>query len=355
MAFSRKTLFDAKRLLAILLLAAVLPGSGCAPKPERTARPAPAPAQPGALRFAYPSMGNIADVPQSPIGWAHRRGLLEPALAKIGITHVTMSTGGNSQLYAAGAVDVIQTGDTGGIIGRAAGLDLRLINLDMLQYNIAIVTRPDGPRTVLDLAGGKIACGYGANPWHFAIGLLAKLGLTEKVRLINVPAADSEAALLRGDVDAVVVNNGALYVERGLRILDEAKNHPNLAGLFVTLAGEDFLRRYPEFPGVWNNLVAQMVLEAHERPEEYYAFLQSTSKLSPTALRDQFPLDLWDTDPVPTCALENLEITKRFLLEQRAIRRDFSIQEWIYPEIYHGLAQPANRTRKPALSHGRPL
>jgi NitT/TauT family transport system substrate-binding protein/sulfonate transport system substrate-binding protein len=92
-----------------------------------------------------------------------------------------------------------------------------------------------------------------------------------------------------------------------------------------------------------------MVVEMRAAPDAFYKFLQTTSKLSPAALREQYPLDLWDTDPVPTYALENLEVTKRFFLEQRFIRRDFSIAEWILPDIYRGLAQPANRLRKEPL------
>lgn len=321
--------------LGTLLGAGLWLAGGCRPTEEK---------QRGLLRFGYVLGGTRLNQPPGVIGWGFVQGIIPRALAEIGLDRVEFVAAGGpafNQIFAAGAVDVFTTGDSPGVIGRAAGLDMRLINVDMLEYNLYLVTRPDGPRTVRELAGRKIACGPVSNTWRYVHGLLEQEGLGGRVELVNIPAGESEAALRRGEVDAISASFGPIHAERGLRVLDEARSHPGLAGSLITVGGSDFLGRHPDFAGVWNDAVARSLLDARQNVDAFYAFLKETSPLPEWALRELYPLNLWSADPLPPRGREVMELTKRFLLEQRAIRADFTIAEWIAPAIHRGLAQPA--------------
>lgn len=284
------------------------------------------------LRFGFVGVGNPSGIPPGPTGWAYRTGILQPALDKIGIhkiEFVASSGPAMNQQFAAGALDVFTTGDAPGIIGRGAGLGFQLVNIDMLEYNLYYITRENGPRAMQDLVGKKVAMGFASNTWHWVQGLLVRERLFDKVETINVTGNEGEAALLRGDIDAMAVNFGPMYVKRGFRILAEAKNYRGLAGLYITVGSDDYLKKHPQFAAVWNDVMAQAVIDMNKHPDEFYKFMATTSKLPEWALRELYPLTLWNTDPLPKRGLESLELTKAFVLEQRVMRQDFSLTDWI--------------------------
>ncbi|MET0261977.1 MAG: ABC transporter substrate-binding protein [Rariglobus sp.] len=333
------------RIFSLLgLMSALFWTAGCERKTETSATAAAG--APIVLRFGHVGLANTGNIPEGPVGYAYTRGLLEPALAKIGISKVEFVRSGGptaNQVFAAGQIDVYQTGETGGIIGKGAGLDIQLINIDKLEYKTVLIGRKDGPATVKELAGKKVSGGMvGTNGWHYVHELLKRAGIRDKVELVTIPLGGGEAALLRGDIDAYGESFYAISPEaRGFRVLDNSNDHEGLSGLYVTVGGRAFLERHPEFAGVFNEVVAEAVVRMRANPDDFYAFMKTTSNLSDAALREHYPLRIWSTDPVPARGLRAIEYTKAFLLDERAFRKDFDLQAWIAPNIYRGLAQPS--------------
>lgn len=328
----RSQTYSRRQALKLLAGSGLLALAGCG-------REAPS----NTLRFGYVFGGARKNTPPGVVGWAFERGLMQPALARIGLTQVEFIASGGpafNQMFAARAIDVFTTGDSPGIIGYGSGLDFQVLNVDMLGYNLYLVTREDGPRTVRELAGRKVTSYPASNTWRYVHGLLVTEDIASQVQRVNVPQGESEAALLRGEVDAISVSFGPLFVQRGFRILDEAARHPELTGSLITVGGRTFLEQHPEFVGTWNDVIAQALLDARSQADAYFRFQASTSALPEWALRELYPLTLWDTDPLPPRGRTMLESTKAFLLEQRAIRRDFDLNEWIAPALHRGLSQP---------------
>ncbi|MET0261963.1 MAG: ABC transporter substrate-binding protein [Rariglobus sp.] len=315
-----------KRALMVAGAAFALLAGGCSKNTENPDAPG------GVLRFGFVGVGNPSGIPPGPVGWAYERGWLQEELGKIGIHKIELIPSGGpvlNQIFAAGGVDVFHTGDSPGIIGRGAGLKFRLINIDMLEYNLYFITRENGPRTMQELRGKTVAMGFASNTWHWVHGLLVKEGLSDDIKTVNVTGNEAEAALLRGDIDAMAVNFGPLYVKKGFRILAEAKDYRGLAGLYIAVGAEEFLKKNPRFAPVWNDVVARAVLDMREHPDEFYTFMTKTSRLPESALRELYPISLWNTEPLPARGMEDLEITKQFILSQKVFRGDFSLQEWV--------------------------
>ncbi len=117
-----------------------------------------------------------------------------------------------NEACAAGTVDVFLTGDTPGIIGRAAGLPIELVDVDVTEANNYLFTLKDGPQRIEDLAGKRIPVLQGTNQMHFVYGVLASKGILNQVNFINLSSGATEPALIKGDIAAATSAYGPLMV-----------------------------------------------------------------------------------------------------------------------------------------------
>ncbi len=286
------------------------------------------------VRYGYPSSGLSG--PTGPIGWALEKGTLQAALRTIGINHIVPLAGGTgpdlNEACAAGTVDVFLTGDTPGIIGRAAGLPIELVDVDITEANNYLFTLKDGPKRIEDLAGKRVPVLQGTNQMHFVYGVLASKGILNQVNFINLSSGATEPALIQGDIAAATSAYGPLMVSRGYHVLAEAKDYPGLSGNSPVVASESFLKAHPGFVTVWNRVRAEAIADMNAHPDDYYTFLASRIKQPEAILRETYPLSLYRPEPVPSVVLGDLESLKQFLVAQHIIHADFPIQSWIAPE-----------------------
>lgn len=303
------------------------------------------------LRFGY-----FGAYPTGTVGWALERGLLQPALAKIGITHVELFSGGSgpqlNEAFAAHSIDAYITGDTPGIIGRSVGLPLRLINLDVTHDHLRLITAPDGPKTVDELVGKRIPVYQGTNQMHYVYGVLTEHGILDKVQIVNMSLSGDavSAALQRGDIAAASVQNAAVYLARGFRAIDSSWDHPGLSGNSPIVASEDFVTAHPDFPRVFNEVRAQAVADIKAHPDAYYDYLAKHFPYPRDLLPDIYPLSTLEADPFPAGSLEALDGLKKFLIDQHIVRTDFSINDWVAPGAQS--AAPASATTSVKAASG---
>lgn len=310
-----------------LISASALMLTSCGPGSDKTASVDPAH---DTVRFGY--VAALAKAPVGPMGWALQKNLLQPALAKIGINHVVLypaNIGPDlNEAFAAGSIDVATTGDVPGLIGKSAGLPIRLINLDITGINLAIVVRQDGPKSVDELVGRKVSTTPGTIVSHYLDGVLTEKGIAGKVTTVNLTSSAVEPALLSGEIDAGVVTAPALYIQRGFRVIDQASDHENLTGNSITVASESFLQAHPDFVTVWNQVRAQAVADLQAHPDDFYRYFAANSSYPAALLPQLYPLQLFNPDPLPTLGVAALENAKTYLLNGHLIQQDFSIADW---------------------------
>ncbi|MDM9384089.1 ABC transporter substrate-binding protein [Chlorogloeopsis sp. ULAP01] len=286
------------------------------------------------LRLGFISTNN-AKVPTGPTGWAMQQGKFLPELQKLGITEVkTLSfpNGPNlNEALVAGAIDVGIYGDTPALVAKANGTPTRLISQEQVGMNAWLLAKKNGPRSLAQLKGQKVATSKGSYMHRYLIGLLQKSGIEKDVTVIHLLPAEAQAALERGDVAAIAAatGTGPLLISKGYPVIDEAKQHSDLPGTSVTVATETFLARHPDLPQKWNQIKQAAVKDIKANPEPYYKFHAKATRYPIDVVKASFPVEQFPQEPLPPKGIKLLEGTKQFLVTQKLAKSDFKLNDWI--------------------------
>lgn len=287
------------------------------------------------LRLGYISSSS-GKTPTGPTGWALHKGRLKPELQKLGITELRLlgfPNGPNlNEALVAGQVDVGIYGDTPAIVARSNGVPTKLIGQEQVGTNAWLVAKKNGPRSLAELKGQKVATSKGSYMHRYLIGLLQKSGIAQQVTVVHLLPPEAQAALERGDVAAIAAptGTGPLLLAKGYPVLDEAVKHRDLPGTSVTVATEAFLAKYPDFPKTWYRIRQASLQEIKARPQEYYQFHAQASGYPIDIVKASFPLSQFPDEPLPARGLQLLESTKQFLVSQKLARSDFKLTDWIH-------------------------
>ncbi|MFD0533058.1 ABC transporter substrate-binding protein [Actinomadura luteofluorescens] len=101
-----------------------------------------------------------------------------------------------------GSLDIGQYGDTPALIGRGQGLPTRLLSLNSVRLDAAIVARKDGgPASLKDLEGKRIGVQTGSYIHRYLLGALERAGVRPK-EIIHMYTPAIIAALEKNAIDA---------------------------------------------------------------------------------------------------------------------------------------------------------
>jgi sulfonate transport system substrate-binding protein len=137
------------------------------------------------------------------------------------------------------------------LIGKSAGIRSKLLAANTRLENAYVLVRPDSPvRTLGELRGKRAGYSKGNFIQLQTIRMLGTVGLTEQdLRSVNVNWVTGQAALLSGDIDALVGGSEALNLKGkgAARIIYGTQGQPpRLTGQAGLLVSEDFVEKYPE-------------------------------------------------------------------------------------------------------------
>jgi NitT/TauT family transport system substrate-binding protein/sulfonate transport system substrate-binding protein len=273
-----------------------------------------------------------------PVGYLHAKDKLLPLLAaaKVGAIEVfTFPNGPDlNQALAGEKLDLATYGDTPALIARGAGQPTRLIS----QFNIAndagIVTVKGGVSSLAELEGKVIATQKGSYIHRYLLGALKDLGVTPK-QIAHVYSTDTQAALEKKSVDAAAVpaNYALTFQAKGYPLLELAsRDRPSYLGTSATVITESAREKHVELIGAWQAAQAEGTRQAKAGWDDYLKFNVSLGAFAPDIVaRTVLPQQLPDT-PFTEAALSLLKGTKDFLVTQKFVKADFSIDDWIAPE-----------------------
>lgn len=288
---------------------------------------------PSVITYGYIGLNDL-NLPTGAEGWGFYKGIIQEELKTYGVTEVKLVGFPNgpdqSESLISGRIDFGTLGDTPAILARSTGAKSRLIaqvSTDSIGY---LIGRKDGPRTIQDLQGKTIAVQKGSFMHRYVAGLLDKEGITD-YKLVHMLRPDGEAALARGEVDAMT-NNGVYalkQIEQGYVHLDDATKHPELYGSSLTVAAEDFLERFPGFPHIWNEIRLKALEDLLQHEEEYYELAAQIQKTTPELVKQASPVSVIKDTPFTDEGLQLLEGTKTFLVKEKLADNDFELEDWI--------------------------
>lgn len=307
-------------------------GSGEAAE-AKTAAAKPAGDVPAVLNYGYIGTSKL-NLPGGAEGWGFYKGIIQEELKKYGITEVKLTGFPNgpdqSESLISGRLDMGSLGDTPAILARASGAKTRLITQGATDSIGYLIGKKDGPKTLQELKGKTIAIQKGSFMHRYVAGLVKAEGI-EDVKFVHMLRPDGEAALARGDVDAMT-NNGVYalkLIEAGYTHLDDATKHPELYGTSATVVSEDYLAKFPDFPKAWNAARLKALEDLKQHEEEYYAFAAEQQGTTVELVKKASPISYIKDVPFTEPGLKLLNGTKTFLVEEKLAKKDFSIDDWV--------------------------
>lgn len=108
-----------------------------------------------------------------------------------------------NEAFAAGKLDVVATSEVAALIGRAAGIDVRITGLDATLTEGILVRSASAIHELKDLKGRRVAVLSGSAMHFGLVKLLTAAGInTRQVQLINMVPADAAAAFATGQIEA---------------------------------------------------------------------------------------------------------------------------------------------------------
>jgi len=197
-----------------------------------------------------------------------------------------------NEAFAAGQTDFGFLGDTPALIGKAAGIDTRIVAKSSTgPKTLAVVVSANSPLTSpKDLKGKKVAVTKGSYAHHLLALVLQQGGLTlGDVELVNLPNGDIPNALISGDIDAGAVWEPVISKferQKAIRVLADGSGIKS--GIVLIIAANDFIKAKPE--------QVKAVLRAYARggefikahPQEAAEMIASDVNLSPDLLAPLF-------------------------------------------------------------------
>ncbi len=269
--------------------------------------------------------------------------LLEKEFAKDGIRidwHFFKGAGPViNEALANGQADFAYLGDLAAIVGKANGLDTRVLTAGVRGVKSYLGVVPgSGIKTLHDLKGKRVAVFRGtANQLSFA-SALASQGLSERdLKVINLDFNAANAAIAARQIDATWGLSSLLSLrERGLVELPVSSRDLQGAGSTqaVLLGTGEFIGKYPELVQRLVNAqerAASWLRDEHNR-DAYVDLVASNANWPRSILADdlaQEDLAHYFDPRLDAGFVAQLQQGVDLAAKERLIRRSFQVADWV--------------------------
>ena len=299
------------------------------------------------IRIAVPDLsagtqhsgGGITDVLQ-------QQQLLEKAFAADGISIQWNYFKGAgpviNEAFANGQVDFAYLGDLAAIIGKANGVDTRLVAATArgVKHYLGVVPG-SGIKTLQDLKRKRVAVFRGTATQLSFDAALASQGLSEKdLKVINLDFSAAIAALAARQIDATWGSTGiSALADRGLAELP--LNTRDLGGAgnvqAVLVAAGAFVDAYPavveKFVAAQQPAVQWLTDDANK--DAYIQLVSERASYPPAILQRDLSQErlsaVFDSTLDPDF-LARLQASVDLAAQQRLIRKPFKVDQWLAPQ-----------------------
>lgn len=187
-----------------------------------------------------------------PIMIMRSQGMLDEEFAADGIEirwHDITSGARQAEAMAAGSLDIASViNSTSVVLANAAGNEVSIAGaFSRPEQTFGIVTMPDGPASVAELEGRRVAGPKGTVLHQILVAALEREGLSETdVEFFSMGLPEARTALLAGEVDAALLAASLIIrtQEAGGRVIATAEG--NAVPKLVVAVRPAFLQDYPE-------------------------------------------------------------------------------------------------------------
>lgn len=245
-------------------------------------------------------------------------------------------------------IDFAYEGDLPSVVGRANGLDTRLLAAIGTRSNVYVaVPKGSDIHSLKDLQGRKVAIFRGTNGHLLAIKVLATQGLTERdLKVINLDTGSTQAALAARGVDAGF-GGYELFKLRDQSLVDiiydNSENDPVYTRQTALVVRSSYEQAHPEQVQKVVNAVVDAARWASDSANQPAVFAEWAKSGAPVAS--------WEADYQG----QSLKVRQSPLLdgflqaryqgvadqayEQKLIRRPVTVQGWFEPRYLNTALQ----------------
>jgi NitT/TauT family transport system substrate-binding protein/sulfonate transport system substrate-binding protein len=275
------------------------------------------------------------DTLTGPLGYLLSTKQLVSHLKAAGITGVKTYNFANgpdlNQALAAGDLDVGVYGDTPALVARGAGQPTRLLGQAQVGLDAEIVTKKGGPTSLAALTGQTVAVAKGSYMHRYLLGALGDAHASPS-QVLNIPTADTPAALAKGDIAAAAlpIANAEALRAQGYPVIDDlVRDHPNYAGTTVEVATEGYLKSHPKFVSVWQATHRFAAAQAKAHWDAYLRFAHTLSSFPPAVIDATTKAEQYPDTSFTDRGLQLLEGTQKFLVDAELEAKSFPIDGWV--------------------------
>ncbi|HYQ39582.1 MAG TPA: ABC transporter substrate-binding protein [Pseudomonas sp.] len=302
---------------------------------------------PTVIRFGMATVGK-GGVPYSPDNTselAHQRQTIEEELKADGIKVEWIYFKGAgpavNEALANKQLDFSMQGDLPAVVGKAGGLNTRLITADRLLNSTYLVVPTDSPaKTLADLKDKRVSLFKGTNLHLAILRALKHEGLGDRdFRLVNMDTATASAALASKDIDGGWFGPEAFQFQaKGIgRILyDTRAVDAKLTRQTHVLVDGEFERQHPQIvQKVVNGLVKAAAWAADDANREAALALWANSGTPVEALRQVHEGQSFVRNYSPRLDpffIERYRVTVKESKALGLIRGDVDVAQWVEPK-----------------------
>lgn len=256
-----------------------------------------------------------------------------------------------NEALANGQEDFAYLGDLPAIIGKASGLDTRLLSAVARDVKLYLAVQPGSGYTTLEsLKGKRVAIFRGTATQLSFASALAHQGLKESdYKVVNLDYNAANAALAAKQIDATWAGAGLIALKaRGLAELPLTTVDLDGAGsMQAVLVGRGaFVDEHPEL--VARLIKAQQPAITWLRNDEHkQAYIELVSRLAsyPPAIltadaADQSMVKIF-APQLDTAFIDNLQRSVDLALNAKLIRKGFEVKSWAEPRFIDAALQDA--------------
>ena len=249
-------------------------------------------------------------------------------LPGVNINYKEITSGADqTAALASGDVDVLYAlGGSSAILTKANGQDIKVLNMySRAPKAFSLFSKDDSIKSPKDLKGKKIGGPAGTNLHQELLAYLDKENLTEKdVEFSNMSIPDAAAALDSGNLDVALLGGPAAYKakEAGLH---EITNGENLIDAIICVASsEKFAKDHPDVIKALDDAQAEISKFMEDEKDQTKEIVKKELDLDDKAYDYMFPMYDFSTK-ITDKDKEGFERTKKFMLDNKMIEKDFDI------------------------------
>ena len=301
------------------------------------------------VKLGFPGTNNVF---QGLLGVAQNKGFIEEELKKIGynIEFVSFSGMGPAvnEALASSKIDLAIYADFPGIIAKSRGVNIDLLGIPENKVHASVVVKMNSPiASIKELKGKKVGFTKGTFVQKFFLRLLTDNGLTGKdVELIDLNS-DLQAALVAGNVDALVlIQSQALQLTMVQKVGKEIENsvrYFSQSSQFVFVGAHRFVKDNQEVAVAINKGLLRSKNFFRENPEFcYQAITRSGMELE--VVKEIFHKEAPDfslfTIGITDDSIKRLDETQKFMVEHGLIEKKFDSSKWADNSSYEKALNP---------------